>query len=341
MLEKDFKQIVAEIKKQITATQTEIMKQANKYLLDLYFELGKIISEKSNWGNKFVDNLSAELKLDFPNIRGFSVRNLKSMKKFYEEYKDDEIMQTASAQIPWSHNNLIIEKIKDNEIRKWYIEQISLNGWSYDVLSFQIKNDIYKRQIKSDKLNNFDRTLTDPQGELASEMQKDPYILDIATLRKNYIEKELEKAIVERIKNVLIELGNGFSFVGSQYKIAVGDKDYFVDLLFYHLNLRCFIVVELKINDFKPEHAGKLNFYLSAIDDILRKEHDNPTIGLILCQEKDKFTVEYALRDIHKPIGVSSYEIAKIIPKEVLENLPTEEDINLHIDIQEKDLEEN
>ena len=340
MREQDFKQIVVEIKKQITATQTEIMKQANKHLLDLYLELGKIISEKSSWGNKFVDSLSTELKLDFPYIKGFSVRNLKNMKRFYEEYKNNEIMQTVSAQIPWSHNTLIIEKIKDNQIRKWYIEQTSLNGWSYDVLSFQIKNDIYERQIKSDKLNNFDRTLIDSQSDLANEMQKDPYIFDIATLRKNYIEKELEKALVERIKNVLIELGNGFSFVGSQYKITVGDKEYFIDLLFYHLNLRCFIVVELKINDFRPEHAGKLNFYLSAIDDNLRKEHDNPTIGLILCQEKDKFTVEYALRDIHKPIGVSSYEIAKIIPKEVLENLPTEEDINLHIDIKE-DLEEN
>ena len=335
MIEKDFKEIIAKIKTQIIVTQTEIMKQANKQLLDLYFDLGKIISEKSNWGNKFVDNLSTELRLNFPNIRGFSVRNLKNMKKFYEEYKDNKIMQMMSAQIPWSHNIIIIDKIKDKQSRKWYIEQTIKNSWSYDILSFQIKNAIYKRQTKSNKLNNFDRTLNEIQSDLAIEMQKDPYIFDIATLRRNYIEKELEQALLERIKNVLIELGNGFSFVGSQYKITVGNKDYFIDLLFYHLNLRCFVVVELKINEFKPEHAGKLNFYLSAIDDVLRKKQDNPTIGLILCQDKDKFTVKYSLNGVNKPIGVSSYKITKFLPKNIIDKLPSEEDINFHISIKE------
>ena len=260
MLEKDFKQIVIDIKKQIISTQYEIMKQSNKQLLNLYFNLGKIISDNFVWGNKFVDNLATELKLEYPNIKGFSARNLNSMKKFYEEYKDEKILQTASAKIPWSHNMLLIDKIKDNNIRKWYIEQTALNGWSYDVLNLQIKTDIYKRQIKSNKLNNFENTLIDSQSDMANEMMKDPYIFNLAALRKNYIEKELEKAMVERIKNVLIELGTGFSFVGNQYKIVVDDNDYFIDMLFYHLKLRCYIVVELKVGNFKPEHAGKVNF---------------------------------------------------------------------------------
>jgi len=257
------------------------------------------------------------------------------MKKFYEEYKDDEILQTASAKIPWSHNMLLIDKIKNKDIRKWYIEQTAINGWSYDVLNLQISSDVYQRQVLSDKANNFKDTLTNPQSDLANEIMKDPYIFNLANLKTKHIERELENAMVERIKNVLIELGNGFSFVGNQYKITVDNKDYFIDMLFYHLKLRCFIVIELKAGEYIPEYAGKLNFYLSAVDDLIKSEQDNPTIGIILCKEKTKFSVEYSLKDINKPIGVSSYEITKVLPKEVLDNLPTEEDINLHIDIDE------
>ena len=258
------------------------------------------------------------------------------MKKYYTECQKSKIVQTASAQIPWSHNMLILDKIKEEEKRVWYMNQTIKNGWSYDVLAFQIKSDLYQRQVLGDKLNNFEKTLINPQSDLAKNIMKDPYILNLTTLKENYIETELETAMVDKIKTVLLELGNGFSFIGNQYKITVGNEDNFIDMLFYHTKLHCYIVIELKNTKFKPEYAGKVNFYLSAVDDLIKDKKDNPSIGIILCREKDKFSVEYALKDINKPIGVSSYEISKYLPKDVLEALPTEEDINLHIDIDEE-----
>lgn len=334
MIEKEFKNIVEEIKQQISSTQYEIFKNANMNLLKLYYNIGKTINENSSWGNKFIDELATELKITFPNIKGFSVRNLKSMKKYYIECSKNEKVQMSSAQIPWSHNMLILDKIQDDTKRVWYMEQTAINGWSYDVLAFQIKSEVYERQVLGDKPNNFNESLSSPQSELARDMMKDPYILNLTGLKQNYIETELEQAMVEKIKTVLLELGNGFSFVGNQYKLEVGNKDYFIDLLFYHTKLHCYIVVELKNTEFKPEYAGKVNFYLSAVDDLVKDEQDNPSIGIILCREKDKFSVEYALKDINKPIGVSSYEISKFLPKDVLESLPTEEELNLHIDIE-------
>ena len=255
------------------------------------------------------------------------------MKKYYIECNKNAKVQMSSAQIPWSHNMLILDKIRDDAKRIWYMEQTAVNGWSYDVLAFQIKSELYERQVLGDKPNNFNESLSSSQSELAKDMMKDPYILNLTGLKQNYIETELEQAMVEKIKTVLLELGNGFSFVGNQYKLEVGNKDYFIDLLFYHTKLHCYIVVELKNTEFKPEYAGKVNFYLSAVDDLVKDEQDNPSIGIILCREKDKFSVEYALKDINKPIGVSSYEISKFLPKDVLESLPTEEELNLHIDI--------
>ena len=335
MLEKDFKKIILKIKSEIKNTQLEIFKEANKNLLKLYYNLGQIIYENSSWGNKFIDELAIELKVSFPNIKGFSVRNLKNMKKYYIECNKNQFVQTASAQIPWSHNVLILDKIKDDEKRIWYMNQTAINVWSYDVLALQIKSKVYERQVLGDKPNNFRDTLISPQSDLANEIMKDPYILNLTSLKENYIETELEQAMVEKIKTVLLELGNGFSFVGNQYKITVGNEDYFIDMLFYHTKLHCYIVIELKNTKFKPEYAGKINFYLSAVDDIIKSDLDNPSIGIILCREKDKFSVEYALKDINKPIGVSSYEISKYMPKDIIDKLPTEEDINLHIDIDE------
>lgn len=335
MLEKDFKSIVEEVKKQISNTQYEIFRNANMSLLKLYYNIGRTINENSEWGNKFIDELSVELKVTFPNIKGFSVRNLKNMKKYYLECNKNEKVQKPSAQIPWSHNILILDKIREDEQRIWYMEQTAVNGWSYDVLAFQIKSNLYSRQVLGDKPNNFEKVLINTQSDLARDMMKDPYILNLTALKKNYMETELEQAMVEKIKMVLLELGNGFSFVGNQYKLEVENKDYFIDLLFYHTKLHCYIVVELKNTEFKPEYAGKVNFYLSAVDDLIKDELDNPSIGIILCRDKDKISVEYALKDINKPIGVSSYEISKFLPKDILESLPTEEDLNLHIDINE------
>jgi len=257
------------------------------------------------------------------------------MKKFYIEYQENEIVPMALAQLPWSHNMLLIEKLNDKKIREWYRNEAVNGNWSFVVLDHQIDLQLYERQAIDDKSNNFKNTLVEPQSDLANDLQKDPYIFNLPLLKKKYVETEIENAMVERIKDVLLELGQGFSFVGSQYKITVDNEDFFIDMLFYHLKLRCFIVVELKAALFKPEYAGKLNFYLSAVDELIKNEQDNPTIGLILCKGKNKFTVDYTLKNINSPIGVSSYEITKALPKEVLDNLPTEEDINLHIDIDE------
>ena len=255
------------------------------------------------------------------------------MKLFYLEYRNDEIWQQLVAKLPWGHNLLLIQKIKNKKIRKIYAEATVSNGWSRSVLDFQIKTEYHKRIGNSS--NNFSKSLPPLNSDLVNKTIKDPYIFDFITLKQDYKEKELEKAILEKIKNVLLELGNGFTFVGNQYKITIGDNDYYLDLLFYHLKLRCYIIIELKVNEFIPEYAGKMNFYLSAIDDILKTEYDNPSIGIILVKDKDKINVEYALRNINNPIGVSSYELSEYLPKDALESLPTEEELNLHMDFKE------
>ena len=336
MLEKDFKEIFKGIKNEILNAQYDIYKSANIRMLALYCYLGQVIDENSKYGNSFINNLSIELKVNFPNMKGFSERNLLNMKKYYIECKKNSNLKKISEKIPWSHNILIFSKIKNEEQREWYIEQTSINGWSYDELAFQIKSDLYSRQVLGDKPNNFKTTLIKPLDQTVTQpytSMKDPYILNLTSLKENYIEIELENAMVEKIKTVLLELGNGFSFIGNQYKIEIANKEYFVDLLFYHTKLHCYIIVEFKNTEFKPEYAGKVNFYLSAIDDALKDESDNPSIGIILCREKDRISVEYALKDINKPIGVSSYELAKYLPSEIIRELPTEEDLNIHIDI--------
>nr|MBP3259109.1 DUF1016 family protein [Bacilli bacterium] len=328
MLESDFKKVIGDIKKQIENTRLEIFQNANKSLLNLYFYIGKSLVENSKYGNNFINNMSIELKISYPNMKGFSVRNLKNMRKYYLICSQNEKVQKASAQIPWSHNILIFDKIKSDDERIWYINQTFLNGWGYYRLQDEIQLDTYSRQNANLKLHNFSKVLPDIHGDMAREIMKDPYIFDISTLKENYLEKDLENAMVEQIKNTLLELGSGFSFVGNQYKIMVGNEEYFIDLLFYHIKLHCYVVIELKNTKFKPEYAGKMNFYLTAVDEIVKSDSDNPSIGLILCKEKNKFTVEYALKNLNKPIGVSTYELTKY--------LPTEEDLNLHINIESK-----
>lgn len=311
------------------------MSDANKRLINLYYKLGKIINDNSKWGDKFIETLEIELKLDFPNIKGFSSRNLQRMKKFYLEYKDNEILPPAVAKLPWTHNIMLIDKIKDKNKRFWYANEAANGNWSKIVLDHQIDMGLYERKAIANKENNFKNTLVDPQSDLANDLQKDPYIFNLPLLKEKYVEKELEESMVERIRDVLLELGNGFSFIGNQYKLIVGNNDYFIDMLFYHLKLHCYVVVELKAVSFKPEFIGQLNFYLTAIDEQVKDKMDAPSIGLLLCKGKDKLTVEYSLKGVDKPIGVSSYEISKYLPKNVLESLPTEEDINFHIDLKE------
>ena len=311
------------------------MQVVNKELIFMYWHIGKIILENVQWGNKFIDNLSIDLKLEFPNINGFSVRNLKYMRKIAEEYPDFEFVQEVLAQITWYHNIILMDKIKNIEVRKWYINETVKNGWSSNILKMQIDSKLYQRQEVTEKINNFTNTLPDIQSDLAIQTMKDPYIFDFISLKGQAKETEIEKAMINRIKEVLIELGNGFAFVGNQYKLTVGNKDYFIDLLFYHLKLKCYVVVELKAREYEPTDAGQLNFYLSAVDDMVKDVGDNPSIGLLLCKNKDKFTAEYSLKDINKPIGVSEYKLLEEIPEYLQTQLPKDEDIELHI----KDIE--
>lgn len=253
------------------------------------------------------------------------------MKRFTEEYPDFEFVQSVTAQISWTHNVLLMEKVKNIETRKWYINETIKNGWSVNVLEMQISSKLYERQAIAKKTTNFSNTLPNPQNDLATQTMKDPYLFEFISLKEHTNEVQIENAMINRIKNVLVELGNGFSFVGNQYKITVNNTDYFIDLLFYHLELRCYIVVEIKARKFKPTDAGQLNFYLSAVDDILKKEGDNATIGILLCKEKDKLTVEYSLRNINNPIGVSEYKLLEDIPEYLQSQLPKAEDIEIHI----------
>lgn len=318
--------IIDAIKRDILSTRNRIFENANRELISMYYRIGQIISENSRYGNQFVETLSSALKLDFPDATGYSVRNLFRMKKFYEEYKEFPILPPPVAELPWTHNCILIEKEKVMEKRLWYAEKTLENGWSKVVLDHQIDLKLYERQAdNSKKLTNFPALLPQVQGELASDLMKDPYVFELAGLKEKISEKDIERQMLESIKNVLLELGKGFSFIGNQYKISTENKDYFIDLLFYHLELRCYVVVELKNVDFEPAFMGQLQFYVTAVDETIKKDFDNPTIGLLLCKKKDRLSVEWALKAVNVPVGVASYEVSHC--------LPTEEEINRLVSI--------
>lgn len=330
MLERDFRDIISNIKDDIINTQIKTMQEVNSNLIMLYFRLGRIVSENKQYGNNFTSQVSTELKLAFPNIKGFSERNIRSMRLFYEEYANDEKWQQLVAKLPWGHNLLLMEKIKDKDIRKIYAENTIKNGWSRNMLSVQIETEFHKRIGNSN--NNFDVMLPPKESDLVNNTIKDPYIFDFITLKAEAKEKELEDALMTKIKNVLLELGKGFCFVGNQYKITVDDEDFYIDLLFYHLDLRCYVVVDLKIGEFKPEYVGQLGFCVTAVNESIKKESDTPTIGLLLCRGKNRTTVDWSLKSANVPIGVSNYELREQLPKDLVDKLPTEEEINLHLD---------
>lgn len=244
------------------------------------------------------------------------------MAKFANEYPNFEIVQQLVAQIPWGHNIVLMEKIENIDIRIWYVEKICENGWSRSVLIHQIDTQLYERQVIAKKITNFKNKLPSPKSELAMQTIKDPYIFDFIPFKENIVEKDIEKAMIKNITALLLEFGTGFAFIGNQYHLVVGGNDFYIDLLFYNINLRCYVVIELKIGDFNPEYAGKLNFYLSAVDGILKKEGDNPSIGLLLCQSKNNIVAEYSLKDMSKPMGVSEYKITNNLPNELKEQLP-------------------
>ena len=335
MLDKSFKEICDGIKKDVKDTQLEIMVNANTNLVNLYYRIGKALEGNSKWGNKFIDNVAFELKNTLPTLKGFSVRNLKYMKAFYNEYKDDAEFVHLGAQLPWKHNITLMQKVKDKTIRKWYMKKCLEEGWSKNILIYQIDTDLYKRQVENVKHNNFNLTLKE-NSDLANNIMKEPYVFDLIELTENYKERELENKMIERLKNVLLELGSGFSFVGNQYKITVDNEDFYIDLLFYHIKLKCYIAVELKVGKFKPEFGSKMGFYLTALDEQVKDDNDNPSIGIILCSSNSNKIVDYTLKYINKPVGVSEYKIFNELPNNLLKDFPTEDELNMYMDIDEE-----
>ncbi len=321
-------------KTRISHAQIRAAVAVNKELVLLYWQIGRDIlhrQEQQGWGAKVINRLATDLHQAFPEIKGFSSRNLKYMRAFAQAYPDEQFVQLLAAQIPWFHNCVLLDKVKDSAEREWYIKQTIQHGWSRNVLVHQIESQLYYRQGKA--ITNFDLTLPKPQSELAQQLLKDPYSFDFLNLGEEILERDLERALINHIRDFLLELGVGFAFVGSQYHLEVGGEDFYIDLLFYHLRLRCYVVIDLKIEEFKPEFSGKMNFYVSAVDDLLRHPDDQPTIGIILCKSKNKVIAEYSLRDMNKPIGVSVYQLRNNLPKGLQGNLPTVEQLEAELEI--------
>lgn len=361
-----YKGLLTKIKNRVRQGQLKVNLTANAEMLATYWDIGRMINlqqQQKGWGKGVIPKLALDLKNELSEVKGFSERNINNMLVFYKEYQDlisigelpvaqletDSIRQLPVAElesqsilqlpvaklettnqqlitkIGWTHHIILIQKIKDLSIRYWYMQQILEQGWSRDTLVAQIKSKIHERQAAL--VHNFDNTLTNAHSLWAKQTFKDPYIFDFITIATEFSERELELELVKHVEKFLLELGAGFAFVGRQYKLEVSNKDFQLDLLFYHLKMRCFVVIDLKKGDFLPEYAGKMNFYCSAVDDLLKHETDKPTIGLILCKGKDKIFAEYALRDMNKPIGVSEYELTQQLPDDLKSSLPSIEDI--------------
>ena len=341
----DYRSWFLEVKSKIKSSQLKSAQVINASLIEFYWEFGKIITLKqtqTKWGDKLIHNLAIDLKIEFPDMAGFSVRNLKYFRQFYQFYTNSfgqqlvaqnsqttfhQIMplKNSFTQIPWGHNIIIFSKSLDVIEATFYIEQTIQNNWSRDVLNNQIKTNLYNRKGKA--ITNFKTTLPDGLSDLAQQTLKDPYVFDFISLSEPYKEKDIEKQLIKHITQFLLELGKGFAFVGKQYKLEIAENDYFIDLLFYHIHLKCYVVIELKNTKFIPEFAGKLNFYLSAIDTLIKRDDDKPTIGIILCRDKNSIEAEFSLRDVNKPMGISEFELTEMLPDELKSSFPTIEEI--------------
>lgn len=320
--------VLNDIKNTLITTRNKIVENANKELILMYYRIGMKLIENNKWGSSFIDTLAKDLKIEFPDIKGMSARNLRYMQKFASEFDNDEYLQHHVAKLPWSSITTIIDHVKDKTQRNWYITKSIENGWSRPVIVHQIELKLYERQaLLENKTTNFDNTLPDSSKDKVKELLKDPYIFDFISSDKELKELDIEKELTNNITKLLLELGSGFAFVGRQYHLEIDDEDYYIDLLFYNIKVRSFVVIELKTTEFKPEYIGKLNFYLSAIDEFVKDELDNPTFGILLCKNKKKITAELALKDINKPIGVSEYKILSEIPKYLENTLPSIEEI--------------
>lgn len=337
----DYKNFITSLKTKVRSAQIKGAIAVNKELIKLYWEIGKDLvekQEKDGWGNRVLEKVAVDIQNEFPGVEGFSRRNLFRMKSFYQAY---EKVPQAVAQlddlpifsIPWGHNALILEKSKDTAARLWYAEKVIEHGWSRSMLTIWIENDLYRREGKA--ITNFKTALPATQSDLAQQSLKDPYLFDFLTLHKEHLEKDLEDGLVAHIQKFLIELGQGFAFVGQQYNLKAGEQDLYIDLLFYHLKLRCYVIVELKSGKFDSRDVGQMSAYLSAVDDQLRHENDQPSIGIILCKTKDNVFAEYVLRNFNRPIGVAEFEVRMVekLPKDLKSSLPTIEEIEAELNV--------
>lgn len=312
--------------------------------MQFYWELGQDISEKlesGKWGTKLIQQLAADLKKELPKVKGFSRTNLYYIKQFYETfssvpYQQIFVPQTGGqmavsivphlgGQLPWGHIKVLLSSTKTPEKTQFYLQHTIINDWSRDVLAFQIKNNLYER--KGNAITNFQDTLPRPQSELAQQTIKDPYVFDFLDLTADVKERDIENQLIDNVSKFLLELGKGFAFVAKQYHLEIAEKDFYIDLLFYHVTLKCYVIIELKNTKFIPEYAGKLNFYLSAVDETLKSESDQPSIGILMCRDKNNLEVEFSLRGMSQPIGVSEFNLTEVLPDELKSSLPTIEEI--------------
>jgi predicted nuclease of restriction endonuclease-like (RecB) superfamily len=329
----DYQAWLKSLKTQIQAARQRAVLAVNQELLTLYWQIGDEIlqrQQQQGWGSKVIDRLAQDLRQAFPEMKGFSARNLKYMRTFAESWSESAIVQQPVAQLPWGHHLILLTKLKDPEPRLAYAKLAQQYGWSRNVLVHQIESRLLERQGRA--ATNFAHTLPAEQSELAQQTLKDPYIFDFLSIGAEAHERDIEQALTQHISQFLLELGAGFAFVGKQVPLEVGGQDFYLDLLFYHLKLRCYLVIELKAGDFNPAHVGQLSFYLSAVDDHFRSEQDAPTIGLLLCKSRNKIIAEYALRDNSKPIGVAEYQIAQALPADLEDQLPSIERIERELE---------
>lgn len=334
VLNPQYKKLLADLKTKISTTQIQAARSVNSSLILMYFEIGQMIIknfDEKKWGSKIIESLSKDLSKTFPEMKGFSKRNLEYMRLFAETWTKPLILQQLVAKLPWGHNIVLMTQLESESERVWYAKQCIENGWSRNILVLQIQKQLFQSIKSKNKTHNFKNTLPKTQSDLAQNILKDPYSFDFLSLGVEADERSVEKSLVDHIQKFLLELGAGFAFIGRQFHLEVDGEDFYIDLLFYHTKLHCYIVVELKIGDFKPGHVGQLNFYLSAIDEKLKTDVDKPTIGLLLCQSKNKIIAEYALKNMSKPISIAEYKLHKVIPKEIKTVLPSIKDLELEL----------
>jgi predicted nuclease of restriction endonuclease-like (RecB) superfamily len=327
-----YQQLLARLKAEIRTAQVRAALAVNRELVLLYWRIGREILERQaaeGWGSKVVERLAKDLRAEFPEMKGLSRTNLLYMRSFAEAWPEEAIVQQVVGQIPWGHNVRLLDLAKNPAERLWYIQQSIQHGWSRNILVAQVESGLYRRQGKA--ITNFQATLPPPQSDLAEQILKDPYNFDFLTLAEDAQERDLERGLLTQVRQFLLELGVGFAFAGSQVPLEVGGEDFRLDLLFYHLKLRCFVVIDLKMTPFKPEYAGKMNFYLSAVDDLLRHPDDQPSIGLILCKTRNQVIAEYAVRDLAKPLGIAEFRHLHELPARWKGTLPTIEEIQAEL----------